>query len=384
MKLLKFNWIVVVIVFSILAACAAPPSPPPPAAPVPAATTKPESQTSSISPVASQDAAWNKVLEAAKKEGKVNVYSYTWVGDIGIAINKAFQERYGIRLDILTGRGAEFLERLKTEKRMRQQVADITEGSSVHIGNMKLEGLLVSLTDKLPSFKEKGVWLVEPTAIDPQDKANLAYRIIEYSPYINTKLVKPEETPKSWNDFLDPKWVGKMTLLDPNLSPGTYQSIVVFMDAKVWDEKYVKALYQQKLRFTVSEYDDLRILARGESYLTLKSADGTAAQLVNDNAPIQAIDIKEGMVVTTSSSAAIAGSPNPNAGQVFLNWMFSAEGQSIIGKAQSNKMVRKDAADFRPKAVQLTMTRPLVISNEQLDKATALFREKWFDKLVGR
>ena len=382
MKWLRSGWILVIAGLSfILATCSPSPSQQtsPATAPTPAATIKPAS-----GPVNPTDDAWATLIEAAKKEGKVNVYSYTWVGDIGLNVSKAFKDKYGIRLDILTGRGAEFLERLKTEKRMRQQVADITEGSSVHLGNMKIEGLLVSLTDKLPSFQEKGVWLVEPTAIDPQDKANLAYRIIEYSPYINTKLVKPEEAPKSWNDFLDPKWVGKMTLLDPNLSPGTYQSIVVFMDAKVWDEKYVKNLYQQKLRFTVSEYDDLRILARGESYITLKSADGTAAQLANDNAPIQAIDMKEGMVVTTSSSAAIAGSPNPNAGKLFLNWMFSAEGQSIIGKAQSNKMVRKDVPDFRPKAVQLTMTKPLVISNEQLDKATALFREKWFDKLVGR
>ncbi|MEK7875956.1 MAG: hypothetical protein AAB325_07200, partial [Pseudomonadota bacterium] len=68
-------------------------------------------------------------MEAAKKEGKVNAYSFTWVGDIGLAVAKAFKEKYGITLGIMTGRGAEFAERIKTERRLGQQVADMTEGS---------------------------------------------------------------------------------------------------------------------------------------------------------------------------------------------------------------------------------------------------------------
>ena len=48
-----------------------------------------------------------------------------------------------------------------------------------------------------------------------------------------------------------------------------------------------------------------------------------------------------------------------------------------------NKMVRKDVPDFRPKAVQSPATKYFMVSLEQTEKATELFKEKWFDQLVG-
>lgn len=332
-----------------------------------------------------EDAAWAKVVETGRKERTLTAYSYTWAGDTGLAVERAFEKQYGIDLQIITGRGAEFTERLKTEKRLGQIVADMTEGSNVHLTNMKTAGLLTSVTDGLPSLREKGVWTLEPAATDPQDKVNLAFRIISYSPFINTKLVKPADIPKSWKDLLDPKWKGLMTLTEPNISPSTIQSVVVLMDNRAWDEAYIKALYGQKLRFPIGGFvEEFRILASGESSLMVVGSDADADRFAKEGAPIQAIDMREGTVVTTASVAAVAGAPHPNAAKVFLNWLYSQEGQSAAGKAQGNKMVRKDVADFRPAAAQAPMTRPLVLTNEQLDRSAEMFKNKWFDKVVGR
>lgn len=371
-----------IFVLLIVAACT--PKSAPATAPTQAAPSPLSTPTSNLPPLTSQDLAWQKIIEAAKKEGKVNAYSFNWIGDTGIAISKAFKEKYGISLEVVTGRGAEFLERIKTEKRMGQIVADVTEGSSLHIHNMKLEGLLTSMVNEVPVFREKDVWYVDVTAIDPKEKANLVWRILEYAPYINTKLVKPEETPRVWKDLLDPKWKGKMSLTEPNISAGPYENIVVLMDNKVWDEDYIKALYRQNLRFPLALPDETLALARGDTQLIVRGTDASTGRFALEGAPIQAIDMKDGMVVSTASVAAIAGGPNPNATRLFLNWIFGPEGISVAGKLQGNKMVRKDVPDFRPKAVQANVTRPLVESIEQLDKATKMFREKWFDKVVGR
>ena len=373
----------VVVLFAALFAACAPQATPAPS--IPQSSPAPVSVfNTNLPPPIAEDAAWVKVVAAAKKEGKVNAYSYSWLGDIGLAISKAFKEKYGISVEITTGRGAEFAERFKTEKRMGQQVADITEGGTVSINTMKPEGVLTSVTDDLPALKEKGIWLVDPTAMDTQDKANLAWRLIVYTPYINTKLVKTEEVPQSWRDLLLPRWKGKMSFGEPNVGATTYSVIVVLMDHKVWDEDYIRALYRQELHFVVSPPDELLMLARGENNVVAVVADSVASRFAQEGAPIRAIDMKDGVVLSTASVAAIAKGPNPNAARVFLNWIFSREGQTIAGELMGSKMVRKDVPDIRPQAVQTPMNKPLVLTVEHMEKATQLFREKWFNKVVGR
>lgn len=370
-----------IIILVVLVACA--PSAPIPT-PAPATTPTPPSVSPTKAASTPEEAAWAKILAAAKKEGEVNAYAYSWLGDIGLAIANGFKQKYGISVTITTGRGAEIAERLKTEKRIGQRVGDMTEGSSILIGNMKVEGLLASVADELPSLKEKGVWTVPATEIDPKDKMNLAFRLITYTPYINTKLVRLEEKPGSWKDFLDPKWKGKMLITEPNLAPNFYETMIVLLENKIWDENYIKALYGQNLQIATGMPELFTKLAQGEFPLALQGTDVTGARFAMEGAPFQAIDMREGIVLSTASVAFIAGGPNPNATRVFLNWIYSQEGLSLAGKALGNKMVRKDIPDFRPKGVQTNIERPLVGKPEQLERATQLFREKWFDKLVGR
>lgn len=44
---------------------------------------------------ASNDENWNALISAAKKEGRVSIYS-TWIPETRIALSKAFNEKYGI------------------------------------------------------------------------------------------------------------------------------------------------------------------------------------------------------------------------------------------------------------------------------------------------
>ncbi|MBF8265709.1 MAG: Ferric transporter ATP-binding subunit, partial [Dehalococcoidia bacterium] len=241
---------IILVLLIALTSCTPQTTPTPSTAtPRPGTPIAPTSAPSTGSAVSAEDAAFAKIVDAAKKEGKVTAYSFNWVGDTGLAVQKAFETKYGIKLDIITGRGAEFQERIKTEKRVRQQVGDFTEGSTLLNNSMKIDGLLADVSADMPALKEKGVWFAEPTAIDPQAKTVLLWRLIVFSPYVNTKEVKPADVPKSWKDFLDPKWAGKMSFTDPNIGPGTNQYMVVLMENGIWTEAYIKDLYKQKLVF---------------------------------------------------------------------------------------------------------------------------------------
>ena len=144
-------------------------------------------------------------MQSAKKEGRVTIYSFNFTGEMGIMLQKAFEQRYGIELEIVTGRGAEFIERLKTEKRVGQLTADTTEGSAIHVKNMKLEGITAGVAGELPALREKDKWVIDLLSLDPQDKHLIIHFISTYAPHINTRLVKAGEEPRVWRDLLDPK-----------------------------------------------------------------------------------------------------------------------------------------------------------------------------------
>ena len=101
-RYVSFVLVIGIIVLTVLGACApktSPVAPPAPVANTPATPPTVAAPTSNLPPIrqaqgmppTSQDVAWAKVVEAAKKEGRVNAYSYTWVGDAGLAISRALR-----------------------------------------------------------------------------------------------------------------------------------------------------------------------------------------------------------------------------------------------------------------------------------------------------
>ena len=380
-----FNYAVLLVgmaVLMVISACTPGSTPTPtPAAPTPASTSIP---TSNVSPPTSQDPAWDKIVEAAKKEGKLTIYSFNFVGDTGISIAKAFKEKYGITVEIITGRGAEFTERLKTEKRMGSILADVCDNNATNAKTMKKEGLTKSVAGELPVLREKGVWVADVLGIDPQDKHLISFNFTIYSPWVNTRLVKSGEEPKVWKDLLDPKWKGKMIATDTTTSPGLYQSFVPLIREKVVDTEFLKALYNQDLRFSSTIQDEAGLLARGDRAISIRGNDSVYSRYINEGAPIKIIDLSDGVVLSVISVVAFEGSPHPNDAKVFLNWLMSTEGQTAYGKPASAASARKDVPNFLPEAARLTPKNPILLTSEDTDESTKLFRERWLDKLWGR
>lgn len=337
-----------------------------------------------VTPIIAEDAAWAKVVEAAKKEGKLTNYSYNFTGDVGIAMSRAFKERFGIQLDIVTGRGAEFIERLKTEKRMGGLVADLADGNHSSANIMKGEGLTVGIAGELPALRDKDTWVADIFGIDPQDKHIIAFTFGTYNPFVNTNLVKPGEEPKAWKDLLDPKWKGKMLAINPTISAGLLNNFVPLMREKVIDVDFIKALYKQDLRFSNAYPDEAGILGRGERSLTASATSTGYSKFINEGAPIRAVDLSDGTVLTATVVAAFNGAPHPNAAKVFINWFLSPEGQIVYSKAASAPSARKDVPSSLPKAAQITTKRPIVTTTEDSEESGRLFRQQWLNKLWGR
>src|SRR5262249_46412930 len=146
---------------------------------------------------------WNKLVEAARKEGHVVLYS----AFVGLAahqeLKKDFQATYGITVDILEARASEVRERIRIEQAAGRFAADVSENGRTTT-TLQIEqdhvfdpyGPLRSLTHLKPEFRS--------------DDIRLPVFAIVYGILANSRLVKAEDEPKSWLDLTDPRWKGKI------------------------------------------------------------------------------------------------------------------------------------------------------------------------------
>lgn len=148
-----------------------------------------------------------KVIEEAKKEGKVTVYgSYTY--DEGNVIHAAFNKRYPfIKFEHLSIGAGDVVTRVLMESKSGTAGADVAlTGTPMFIPLVK-EGFLKQI-----DWAALGV---HSDAIDTSWGVTCATitNVLAW----NTNLVSRTDTPKNWKDLLDPKWKGAIGIwVNPN------------------------------------------------------------------------------------------------------------------------------------------------------------------------
>ena len=369
------------IVFILVSACAAPsPGPAPAVTPIaPAPQAQPATTT-----ISAHDTVWQKIVEQGRKEGVVVMYSSTLLaGDVSVALTEAFRNRYGIRLDILPSRGADNYERLKTEQRMGQKVADIAQSSSMFMLMLKGESMLAPVID-LPTLREKGNWLLHPLDDDPEGYF-LAFKRTWYAPFINTNLVKPNQEPQSLQDFLKPQWKGKMIMSDPRTGSGSYVYYTPLVQRRIIDWSYVKDLGKQEMKYERNISAANELLMRGEVSVNIIGDSGDSPAKIAMGAPMKAISLKEGDVFVGTFFGMVAGTPHPNATKVFMNWFLSQEGMAVYANVAKQETLRKDVPNLMPQdAIPPSPTAPkIAVSMDNTVEAEKLFREGFMASLLG-
>lgn len=264
---------------------------------------------------------------------------------------------------------------------MGSMTADTFEGSATHVTNAKVAETIMASAQGLPALSEKGVWSLEPLSQD-KDGYVLAFMPLVGAPYINTKLVKAEDEPKSWFDIMQPRWKGQMMMQDPAISTGAYR-LVGYVRHGVFNEDFLRQLVNQDIRFTTGVQQEAQLLAQGQRSLSLFMVESDSAGLIKEGAPIKAVSMKEGVVALAMAIGQVKNNPHPNATRVFLNWLFTQEGQQANAQAKSSSTVRNDVQNFTPSAARV-QTRLLTLTGEMQDEQTKLFADKYLVKLWGR
>jgi iron(III) transport system substrate-binding protein len=153
------------------------------------------------------------LLGAAKREGRVVVYG-SMESDAFEVIQKIFEGRYGISVDYFRAASNRVMDRVLTESRAGRPQYDLVLTNRSPMLILKQEGVFSKYVS--PSYESY------PAATrDAEGVLSPSYRVVVVSVLFNTRLLKPDDAPKSLADLLDPKWKGKIVMPDPNVHTTT-------------------------------------------------------------------------------------------------------------------------------------------------------------------
>jgi len=260
------------------------------------------------------------LIEAAKKEGKVVFYTSI---DLPVAerLAKAFEGKYpGIAVRVERTGAERVFQRIGQEYASRIHAVDVVNSSdAAHFIVWKRDGLLEAyVPEDVPSFPDEHK---DPDGMFATFRAWVC--VIGY----NTKMVKPEDAPKSYADLLDPKWIGKIVKAHPSYS-GTIMTATYQMSRDLgWS--FFEKLAKQKIMQVQSSADPPKKLALGERAVMADGNEYNMFQLKEKESPVEIVYATEGSPLIVGPNAIFKRAPNPNAARLFQSFMFSPEAQQL-------------------------------------------------------
>jgi iron(III) transport system substrate-binding protein len=151
--------------------------------------------------------AQTDMVSAAKKEGRVVVYG-SLETDVFTVIQKIYEGKYGIRVDYWRAASNGVMDRVLTESRAGRPQYDVVLTNRSPMLILKKAGVFTKYTSSTYEA-------FPPATHDRDGILSPSYRVVVVSVLFNTRLLKPEDAPKTLNDLLDPKWKGKLVMPDP-------------------------------------------------------------------------------------------------------------------------------------------------------------------------
>lgn len=254
---------------------------------------------------------------SAAEKGRLMVYTSMKETLIG-SLRDGFVKKYpGIKFDYYSAGAGKLMAKIAAERQSRRIATDVLWTSEVpDFYKLKSEGLLQKY--KSPEAK----YVVSPV-IDPDYEftpARLGTLGIAY----NTSRVA--KSPKTWDDLLGPEFKDSFAVANPALSGTAMVSIAMIEENLGWE-------YIEKLKVNGAK------IGQGSGQVVDDTASGDLKACIGVDY-ITIDKIRKGatlgfvyppqMLVIPSPVAIIKGTPNLKAAQLFVDFLLSVEGQSII------------------------------------------------------
>ena len=300
------------------------------------------------------------LLAAAKKEGKVVLYTANFL-DTEQVVVKRFSQRFpGIQIEIVRAPTGSLITRIKTEAAANRIIADVIDISD----RVQARTMLDLFAPYAP-----------PNAADYPEVARTGDRLWPRSGNAwtityNSALVT--DPPKSWADLAKPEF-GKQRLGQTVVSAGGGPFTRAMFERKVLGEDYWARQAALKPALFPSQAQMVDAMIRGEIAIA-PLVTVLAIPLAAQGAPLKWFFAPEGVPVTVFCAGIAKGAGHPNAAKLFLDWSLSREGQALLVELGSFSAMANAPV---PEGVDVTKIKTWYPDDDEITKVLASWTEDW-------
>src|SRR6266567_165827 len=285
-------------------------------------------------------AEYAKVVDGAKKEGKVVVYSTT-DAKLVTPLIKDFEAAFpGVKVEYTDLNSTEVYNRFISENAANAASADAVWSSSMDL-QMKLAADGLAMPYKSPESAALPAWAhwkdtVYATTFEP---IAIVY---------NKRLVPAEDVPKTHDDLLKvltakgDRYQNKVTAYDPEKSGVGF--MLMNQDAKLYPKfwELVKALGERSLKVQSSTGTMLERVSSGENLIGYNVLGSYALTRAKKDPSMGIVFTRDYNLVLSRLVFVAKNAKNPNAGRLWVDYLLSKRGQTITAEQAELYSVRTD------------------------------------------
>jgi iron(III) transport system substrate-binding protein len=271
-----------------------------------------------------------KLIEGAKKEGEVMLYSSTGLEEIR-AINKLFGKKYPfLNVRFLKKGGGQLFNVVQMEIRGRQYIVDVFWAGMSTLG--PIYALERKSLARYISPERAGI----PDEYMDKEGYWTATRISVASFVYHTMKVPPDKVPRTYLDLLDPFWKGKLSV---DSSRARFPRLLV--ERMGWEgaEAYFKKLAQQDLGLYRGRTARMQLILAGENVGSLDINADNVVEMKRKGAPLD-YAIMDPSLLSLTSVGMPQKPPHPHAAVLLYDFIISKEGQEELAR-EKNVPVRE-------------------------------------------
>lgn len=185
-------------------------------------------------------------------------------------------------------------------------------------------------------------------------------RVIVY----NTKLVKPEEAPKSIYDLADPKWKDQIAIADPRFGSTSFHVAALY--AELGDEKadeFFRKLKANGVKIVPGNSVVRDLVVKGEVKMGLTDTDDVNVALEDKQPVAMALPDRDGMgaPLMPNMVSLISGAPRAEAGKRMIDYLLSAEVERALAQSEAVQIPLRAGVEGPKNIPPLNSFKPMTL-----------------------